>query len=103
MSSLRELRLLVARHLDQPPNVKRAVLDFLNVFDLTLDSEGFEDGELILHALKRLENALIDSDANELDSLDTDDTDLPPHTDALAIDWVTLDDLLDVEDEDDGN
>lgn len=98
MSAIRDVRLLVARHLDQPASVKSAVLRVLMTLDLCLDANGFENPEEVEIALASLERAIISSD---LDSLE-DEMDLPPaHGDALASDdLVDLDDLYEEPDDD---
>lgn len=95
MSSLRDIRLLVARHLDQPPPVKAALLQFLLQFDLILDENGFDETPYpeLAATMRRLEASLIDSDIDVLE-------DIAP-SDALAQELVDIREIIDEEDEDD--
>ncbi len=61
MSALRDIRFLVARRLDEPPTVKAAVLNLLNVLDVQLDAEGWQETDVVTHALRGLELAIIDA------------------------------------------
>lgn len=96
MSAIRDIRLLVARHLDQPPQVRSAILRVLLTLDLCLDSNGFENPPEVEAALAALERAILGADDEILDE------DIPPaHGDALAAgDWVDIDDLVLDEDDD---
>ena len=60
MSALRDIRLLVARRLDEPPSIKSAVLNVLNILDIVLDAEGFQNTPEIGNALRQLEFAILD-------------------------------------------
>lgn len=60
MSALRDIRLLVARRLDEPPSIKSAVLNVLNILDIVLDAEGFQNTPEIDNALRQLEFAILD-------------------------------------------
>ena len=79
MSALREVRLLIARHLELPVNTKASVLDVMNILDASLDAEGYEAPPEVFAALKRLEHAIIfgDDDLPEEialeDALDSED------------------------------
>lgn len=92
MSSLRDVRLLVARSLDEPVIVKAAVLNLLNVIDTVLDANGFDDSGIpeIQNALKTLDSAIlgVTLDDMEVERIEEDD------------DYTDLDDLEDDDDDD---
>lgn len=96
MSALRDIRLLVARRLDEPPSIKSAVLNVLNILDVTLDAEGFQDPPALTNALRQLEHAILDID---LDDMESEALDVPDDvTDIDEFEVETNDD-----DDDDGN
>jgi ABC-type Na+ efflux pump permease subunit len=59
MSALRDIRLLIARHLDLAPNIKAGILDVMNLIDTSLDAEGYEAPEEVVSALRRLDHLII--------------------------------------------
>lgn len=97
MSALRDIRLLVARRLDEPPSIKAAVLNVLNVLDVTLDSEGFQDTPAIKNALDQLQHAILDVDLD--DYVEKRELDVPE--DAFDMSELPLDNGDD--EDDDGN
>lgn len=96
MSALRDVRLLIARHLDLPTNIRAAVLNVLNVTDAALDAEGWQEGDDIKAALRALDAAVLDTAEVDDEEEENDDDD-----DLIDIDDIEiLDD--DEEDDDDG-
>lgn len=96
MSALRDIRLLVARRLDEPPSIKAAVLNVLNVLDVTLDSEGFQNTPAITHALAALDHAILSVDLDEFE----DEREFVQGVDDVDIEDLPLDNN---DDDDDGN
>ena len=96
MSCIRDVRLLIARHLDLPTNIRAAVLNVLNVTDYALDAEGWQEGDDIKAALRSLDAAILDmSDDDEVEETE-DDT--PDDDDLIDIDDI---EILDDEEEED--
>ena len=93
MSCIRDVRLLIARHLDLPSNIRAAVLNVLNVTDSALDAEGWQEGEDIKAALRMLDAAILDIEVTD----DEDDGDDPLDDDDL----VDIDDIEILDDEED--
>ena len=96
MSAIRDVRLLIARHLDLPSPVKSCILDVMNILDASLDAEGYEAPPELHAALRRLDRAIIEGDDPDADlpfEVDDDDDD--------DDDFVDLDDIASLEDEDD--
>jgi ABC-type Zn uptake system ZnuABC Zn-binding protein ZnuA len=93
MSALRDIRLLVARHLELQPNAKAAILDVMNILDASLDAEGYEPPAELTTALRRLDHIIVFGDdfeeVNEEDALADDDN------------LVDLNDIFGHEEEDD--
>lgn len=88
MSSLRDIRLIVVRKLDEPPAIKAAVMDVLNVLDTCLDREGYQEPEEVTAALRVLEETIIQEnmedipfsipdDAIEIEDIESEDDALP--------------------------
>ena len=81
MSELRDVRLLIAQRLDATRDVKAAIIDVMNILDAELDINGFEAGDDLRAAMRRLERAIINDDGNPVqddddDFIDEDDTEL---------------------------
>lgn len=86
MSALRDIRLLIARHLDLPTELRASVLNVLNVLDNALDTEGWQEGDDVKAALRQLDAAIVgvseteeDADEDEFDDeglIDIDDIDI---------------------------
>lgn len=93
MSCIRDVRLLIARHLDLPSDIRAAVLNVLNVTDSALDAEGWQEGEDIKAALRMLDAAILDIEVTD----DEDDGDDPLDDDDL----VDIDDIEILDDEED--
>ena len=92
MSCIRDIRLLIARHLDLPTNIRTAVLNVLNVTDSALDAEGWQEGDDVKEALKLLDAAILGleySEAVEGDEEEDDD------------DLIDIDDIEVLTEEDD--
>lgn len=65
MSVLRDIRLLIAKHLDLPVTVRSSVIEVLNSLDTSLDTEGYEPPQEVLDALKKLDKAILEDDPDE--------------------------------------
>lgn len=81
MSELRDVRLLIAQRLDATRDVKAAIIDVMNILDAELDINGFEAGDDLRAAMRRLERAIINDDGAPVqdeddDFIDEDDTEL---------------------------
>ena len=85
MSAIRDVRLLIARHLDLPTTVRAAVLNTLNVLDAALDAEGWQEGDDVKKALRELDHAVL-----EMDDMAEDTEDFESE--------VSSDDLIDIDD-----
>lgn len=96
MSCIRDVRLLIARHLDLPSDIRAAVLNVLNVTDAALDTEGWQEGDDVKAALRALDAAILNM--NEVIE-DDDDDDPLDDDDLIDIDDI---DISDDEDDDDG-
>jgi hypothetical protein len=60
MSALRDVRLLIARHLDLPQNIRAGILDVLNLLDADLDVQGYQDSTgAVTDALLRLDRMIL--------------------------------------------
>lgn len=95
MSAIRDVRLLIARHLDLPTTLRAAVLNTLNVLDNALDAEGWQEGDDVKKALRQLDHAVLEMDDMEVD---TDEFERETSSDDL----VDIDDIEIIdEDEDD--
>ena len=95
MSAIRDVRLLIARHLDLPVSVKSCILDVMNILDASLDAEGYEAPPELHAALRRLDRTILEGDdANE--DLPVDDED-----DDKDDEFVDLDDIETLDDDDD--
>lgn len=95
MSVLRDVRLLIARHLDLPVPTRAAIVEILNLLDSSLDNEGYEPTPEILAAIKKLERTILEEtgevELTEEEEEDTDDEE-----------FIDLDDIeFDDEDDDD--
>ena len=104
MSELRDVRLLIAQRLDATRDVKAAIIDVMNILDAELDINGFEAGDDLRAAMRRLERAIINDDGNPVqdeddDFIDEDDTEL---VDIDEIEVMAQDEEEDDNDEDDG-
>ena len=98
MSTLSNIRILVARHLDQPKMVRAAVVDFLNILDASLDAEGYEPPPEVVDAIRRLDRACIEAD----DDAATDISDMEdPEDIAELVDIDDVEDFLQSDDDDD--
>ena len=103
MSELRDVRLLIAQRLDATRDVKAAIIDVMNILDAELDINGFEAGDDLRAAMRRLERAIINDDGAPVqdeddDFIDEDDTEL---VDIDEIEVMAQDEEED-DDEDDG-
>ena len=81
MSELRDVRLLIVQRLDATRDVKAAIIDVMNILDAELDINGFEAGDDLRAAMRRLERAIINDDGAPVqdeddDFIDEDDTEL---------------------------
>lgn len=85
MSAIRDVRLLIARHLDLPTTLRAAVLNTLNVLDTALDAEGWQEGDDVKKALRELDHAVL-----EMDDMAEDTEDFESE--------VSSDDLIDIDD-----
>jgi len=65
MSVLRDIRLLIAKHLDLSVTVRSSLIEVLNSLDSSLDTEGYEPPQEVLDALKKLDKAILEDDADE--------------------------------------
>jgi len=104
MSELRDVRLLIAQRLDATRDVKAAIIDVMNILDAELDINGFEAGDDLRAAMRRLERAIINDDGAPVqdeddDFIDEDDTEL---VDIDEIEVMAQDEEEDDNDEDDG-
>jgi len=97
MSCIRDVRLLIARHLDLPTDIRAAVLNVLNVTDAALDTEGWQEGDDVKAALRTLDSAILNM--NEVIEDDDEGDDPLDDDDLIDIDDI---DILDDEDDDDG-
>lgn len=73
MSVLRDIRLLIAKHLDLPVTVRSSVIEVLNSLDVSLDTEGYEPPQEVLDALKKLDKAIIEDDPDPDEEYEEDD------------------------------
>ena len=96
MSAIRDVRLLIARHLDLEIPVKSCILDVMNILDASLDAEGYEAPPELHAALRRLDRAIIEGDDTDAD-LPLDDDEEDDEDD----DFVDLEDIETLEDDDD--
>jgi hypothetical protein len=96
MSAIRDVRLLIARHLDIEIPVKSCILDVMNILDASLDAEGYEAPPELHAALRRLDRAIIEGDDTDAD-LPFDDDEEDDEDD----DFVDLEDIETLEDDDD--
>lgn len=96
MSVLRDIRLLIARHLDLPAPTRAAVTEILNLLDSSLDNEGYEPTPEIEAAIKKLERTILE---------ETGEADLPEEEEEIDDEeYIDLDDIEfedEEEDEDD--
>jgi hypothetical protein len=98
MSALRDIRLLIARHLDLPTELRASILNVLNVLDNALDAEGWQEGDDVKAALRQLDASIVGvSEADEKD--DEDDPFAYREDDLIDIDDI---DILDEDDDEDG-
>lgn len=96
MSAIRDVRLLIARHLDLSTPIKGCILDVLNILDASLDAEGYEAPPELLAALRRLDRTILEDDLNEEDDLLEEEED-----DEEEEDLVDLEDIENMEDDED--
>lgn len=96
MSAIRDVRLLIARHLDLPIAVKSCILDVMNILDASLDAEGYEAPPELHAALRRLDRAILEGDDPDAD-LPFDEEDDDEEDD----DFVDLEDIETLDDDDD--
>lgn len=94
MSAIRDVRLLIARHLDLPSTVRAAVLNTLNVLDNALDAEGWQEGDDVKKALRELDHAILEMDDMEEDTEDFE-------TEAASDDLVDIDDIEIIDEDED--
>lgn len=92
MSVLRDVRLLIARHLDLPIPIRASIVEVLNLLDSSLDTEGYEPTPEIEAALKKLERAVLD-DATDIELSEEEEEEEEEE-------FISLDDI-EFEDEDD--
>jgi hypothetical protein len=73
MSALRDVRLLIARHLDLPQNVRAGILDVLNLLDADLDVQGYQDSTgAVTEAIQRLDRIILGDD-DDIEDVDAED------------------------------
>jgi hypothetical protein len=94
MSALRDVRLLIARHLDLPTEVRASILNVLNVLDNALDAEGWQEGPDVNNALRALDAAILGMEMTE----EEDDEEELIDIDDIEV----LDESEDEDDEEDG-
>ena len=94
MSILRDIRLLIARHLDLPAPTRAAIVEVLNLLDSSLDNEGYEPTKEIEAAIKKLERTILE---------ETGEVDLPEEEEEIEDDeeYIDLDDIEFEDEEDD--
>lgn len=76
MSDLRDIRLIIVRHLDLPQITRAAIMDVMNRLDAQLDAEGFESDTEVKNAIAFLNRTIIgdeDDADNAMDEADEDD------------------------------
>lgn len=94
MSVLRDIRLLIARHLDLPAPTRASIVEILNLLDSSLDNEGYEPTKEIEAAIRKLERTILE---------ETGEIELPEE-EAEEIDeeeYIDLDDIEFEDEEDD--
>ena len=102
MSVIRDVRLLVARHLDLSTPIRTSILDVMNILDASLDSEGYEPPGELLAALRRLDYAIIhDEPAEDELPLDSEDEEDEEEDDLVDMDFFDEDEEEDDDDLDD--
>lgn len=108
MSELRDVRLLIAQRLDATRDVKAAIIDVMNILDAELDINGFEAGDDLRNAMRRLERAIINDDGAPVQDEDDDfindeeeeDEDDEEFIDIADVEMMAQDDEDDEEDDD---
>ena len=98
MSELRDVRLLIAQRLDATRDVKAAIIDVMNILDAELDINGFEAGDDLRAAMRRLERAIINDDGAPVQDEDDDFID-EDNTELVDIDEIEV--MAQDEEEDD--
>lgn len=96
MSAIRDVRLLIARHLNLEPNVNAAVLDVLNILDASLDAEGYEPPKELVDALTKLDYVIVYGEVPA--NLDDDDDEEEDYFDDSDVEFDDDDDDDDDED-----
>lgn len=104
MSELRDVRLLIAQRLDATRDVKAAIIDVMNILDAELDINGFEAGDDLRNAMRRLERAIINDDGNPVQDEDDDFIDEDEDEDEEFIDIADVEMMAqdDEDEEEDG-
>ena len=101
MSAIRDVRLLIARHLDLSTPVRTCILDVLNILDASLDSEGYEAPAELHAALRRLDYAIINDEPADDDLPIDNEEEEDDDDDLVDMDFFDDDDDDDDEDDDD--
>lgn len=100
MSAIRDVRLLIARHLDLSTPVRTCVLDVLNILDASLDSEGYEAPAELHAALRRLDYAIINDEPADDDLPIDNEEEEDDDDDLVDMDFFDEDDDDDFDDDD---
>ncbi len=100
MSAIRDVRLLIARHLDLSTPVRTCILDVLNILDASLDSEGYEAPAELHAALRRLDYAIINDEPAD-DDLPIDNEEEDEDDDLVDMDFFDDEDEDDDDEDDD--
>ncbi len=101
MSAIRDVRLLIARHLDLSTPVRTCILDVLNILDASLDSEGYEAPAELHAALRRLDYAIINDEPADDDLTIDNEEEEDDDDDLVDMDFFDDDDDDDEDDDDD--
>jgi hypothetical protein len=100
VSAIRDVRLLIARHLDLSTPVRTCVLDVLNILDASLDSEGYEAPAELHAALRRLDYAIINDEPADDDLPIDNEEEEDDDDDLVDMDFFDEDDDDDFDDDD---
>jgi hypothetical protein len=101
VSAIRDVRLLIARHLDLSTPVRTCILDVLNILDASLDSEGYEAPAELHAALRRLDYAIINDEPADDDLPIDNEEEEDDDDDLVDMDFFDDDDDDDEDDDDD--
>ncbi len=95
MSVIRDIRLLIARHLDLPSNTRAAIIDVLNLLDTSLDTEGYEPTQELVEALKKLDQIILSDSEEQIDLFEEEEEEEDSE------DYIDLEDIEYEDEEDD--